>query len=138
MGILKLASLIMKVLIALTCLLVVAFGSPAVKRTEPIAAAAVLKADLMRAEWEFMAGVKCSVCKLAVGKFDQWVTSESTESEIVNFVEQGCVYANSVIANSEGVCKSLIESQLPTIIDGIVEKALSPTAICGGLLGLCH
>ena len=30
----------------------------------------------------------CSVCKQIVTEFDNWITSETTEAEIVEFVEQ--------------------------------------------------
>merc|ERR1712198_141617 len=95
----------MKVLIALSCLFAVSLAA-----TRP-------KAEVVKSE--FVKDVFCSVCQTLITELDEWITSDTTEDEIVQFVEQAC--------------KELVEGNLAGIIDAIVEQQLTPTAICSDL-----
>merc|ERR1711872_741544 len=106
----------MKVIIALSCLLAIA--------------AAVLKNEMVR-------DVTCTLCKTAIGQLDEYLTSDATEQEIIDFVEQGCAAIGSIIAGAEAACNALVESKLPELIETLVEDNLSPTQVCSELLGLC-
>merc|ERR1711972_43958 len=112
-----------KVLIALSCLFAVSLAA-----TRP-------KAEVVKSE--FVKDVFCSVCQTLITELDEWITSDTTEEEIVEFVEQACGYIDAIIPESEEVCKQLVEDNLAGIIDAIVEQQLTPTAICSDLLGLC-
>merc|ERR1711931_290630 len=80
----------------------------------------------------------CGVCKVAITKFDEWITSDKTEAEIVQVVDQICHTLGSLIAGFEETCISLVESQLPAIIEGLVEDKLNPTQVCTDMLQLCY
>merc|ERR1711872_262798 len=59
----------MKVLIALSCLFAVSLAAP-----KP-------KPELVKAE--FVRDITCSLCKTSIAKFDEWLTSDSTEGEVI-------------------------------------------------------
>merc|ERR1712080_109569 len=67
----------------------------------------------------------CDICIQALTAFDEWLTEDSTEAEIVH---QICAAISSIVP--EAMCKSMIESQLPSIIDGLVNDYLKPKDIC--------
>jgi len=75
----------------------------------------------------------CDVCMDIVTDIDEWITSDSTMDEIVQFVEGIC----SVLGPLEALCRQLIEENLPDIIDGLVEGDLSPTEVCTSI-GWCY
>merc|ERR1711915_998037 len=70
-------------------------------------------------------------------RIDEFLTSETTENEIVAFVEQLCSALGQIIDGFEATCKFLVESQLPAIIEGLVNDNLKPDQICTDLLGAC-
>ena len=55
-----------------------------------------------------------------VTDIDEWLTSDKTEQEIVDFVKELCHALGSIIPGFEATCNFLMESQLPGIIDGLV------------------
>merc|ERR1711915_196585 len=79
---------------------------------------------------EFVRDITCSLCKTSIAKFDEWLTSDSTEGEVIVFVEQGCSAIGSVIPGAEAACKALVEAKLPELIEGLVEDNLNPTEVC--------
>merc|ERR1711962_177890 len=70
----------------------------------------------------------CDICIQAVTAFDEWLTEDSTEAEIIHWVGQICAAISSLV--SEGICKSIIDAQLPSIIDGLVNDYLKPKDVC--------
>merc|ERR1712058_217313 len=100
----------MKVLIALACLLAVASCLPQPKN-------------------EFT----CDLCT----DIDEFLTSDTTEQQIIDFVKEICHALGQLIAGFEATCNFLIESQLPAIIDGLVEDNLNPTQVCTDVMGAC-
>merc|ERR550534_808577 len=68
----------------------------------------------------------CQICADIVN----WLTEDKTEQEIVDFVKQLCAAIGQLIPGFEATCDFLIESQLPSIIDGLVNDNLDPTTIC--------
>nr|ALS04661.1 putative proactivator polypeptide [Pseudodiaptomus poplesia] len=78
----------------------------------------------------------CEICVDIVTDIDNWITSDSTEDEIVHNVEQLCVTLGSLISGFEAICKAFIEAQLPNIIEGIVENNLNPLEVCTNI-GVC-
>merc|ERR1712002_663782 len=70
----------------------------------------------------------CGMCKVAITK---------SEEEIVHAVDEICHLLETLIHGFEDTCKSLVDSQLPDIIDGLVDDKLNPTQVCTDLLKLC-
>merc|ERR1712107_447174 len=58
----------------------------------------------------------CDICIDVITDLDQWLTSDTTEDQIVEWIEQVCDLLSVLVP--EAICKSLIESQIPAIIDG--------------------
>merc|ERR1711915_701444 len=104
----------MKVLIALSCLLAVALASPSPKNA-----------------------FTCDLCVDIITDIDEFLTSDTTEQQIVDFVKDICHALGQLIAGFEATCNFLIESQLPAIIDGLVADNLNPTQVCTDIMAAC-
>merc|ERR1711993_99085 len=76
----------------------------------------------------------CDICIDVITDLDQWLTSDSTEDQIVEWIEQVCDLLSAIVP--EAICKSLIESQIPAIIDGLVNDNLNPQELCSSI-GAC-
>merc|ERR1712198_610887 len=74
------------------------------------------------------------ICIDVITDLDQWLTSDSTEDQIVEWIEQVCDLLSALVP--EAICKSLIESQIPAIIDGLVNDNLNPQELCSSI-GAC-
>merc|ERR1712240_837012 len=70
----------------------------------------------------------CDICIEAVTQFDEWLTEDSTETEIIHWVEQICGAISHIVP--VGTCKLVIEFNLPSIIDGLVNDYLKPKDVC--------
>merc|ERR1719452_19543 len=62
----------------------------------------------------------CEICIDIITDIDNWLTSDKTEEEIVNFVKEICHALGQIVSGFEATCNFLIESQLPGIIDDLV------------------
>merc|ERR1712037_206463 len=69
----------------------------------------------------------CAICIDLVTDIDEFLT---TEDQIVQFVEQLCKALGTILPDFEATCNALVESQLPAIIDGLVNDNLNPQEIC--------
>merc|ERR1712130_862777 len=95
----------------------------------------------------------CDICIDVITDLDQWLTSDTTEDQIVEWIEQvKYIFIKCFISGSgqffaqvcellsaivpEAICKSLIESQIPAIIDGLVNDNLNPQELCSSI-GAC-
>merc|ERR1712189_3413 len=96
------------VLVLLSCLLATAFSAP--------------KNDLT-----------CSICVDIVTDLDNFITSDTTEQEIVHFVEQICEALGAILPDLVATCNALVESQLPAIIEGLVNDNLNPREVCNAI-----
>merc|ERR1712112_141191 len=76
----------------------------------------------------------CDICIDVITDLDQWLTSDTTEDQIVEWIEQVCDLLSAFVP--EAICKSLIESQIPAIIDGLVNDNLNPQELCSSI-GAC-
>merc|ERR1719305_1889026 len=56
---------------------------------------------------------------------------------ITDFVAQICAAIGALISGFEETCNFLIASQLPAIIEGLVNDNLNPTQLCTDVLGAC-
>merc|ERR1712233_103487 len=72
----------------------------------------------------------CAICIDLVTDIDEFLTSDTTEDQIVQFVEQLCKALGTILPDFEATCNALVESQLPAIIDGLVNDNLNPQQIC--------
>merc|ERR1719500_2365221 len=73
----------------------------------------------------------CSIC------IDIIITSDTTEDQIVQFFKELCHTLGSLLgASLEEQCNALMESQLPAIIDGLVNDNLNPQQVCNST-GMC-
>merc|ERR1712228_739990 len=92
-----------------------------------------LPRDLLREQPETK-DLLCDICIDVITDLDQWLTSDSTEDQIVEWIEQVCDLLSAIVP--EAICKSLIESQIPAIIDGLVNDNLNPQELCNSI-GAC-
>merc|ERR1712106_667656 len=76
-------------------------------------------------------------CVDIITDLDEFLTSDTTEEEILNFVKEICHALGSLIPGFKATCNFLIESQLPAIIDGLVADNLDPTEVCTNVMGAC-
>jgi len=79
----------------------------------------------------------CTLCTDIITDLDAWLTSDKTEQEIIDFVAQICAAIGAIISGFEATCNFLIASQLPAIIEGLVNDNLNPTQVCTDVLGAC-
>merc|ERR1711915_688749 len=79
----------------------------------------------------------CDICIDVVTDIDEWLTSDQTMDDIIHFVEGLCTALGAIDPTLEVLCKSMIESQLPDIINGLVEENLNPSEVCASI-GMCY
>merc|ERR1711997_1072392 len=93
-----------------------------------------LPRDLLRDQGPEPKDLLCDICIDVITDLDQWLTSDSTEDQIVEWIEQVGDLLSALVP--EAICKSLIESQIPAIIDGLVNDNLNPQELCNSI-GAC-
>merc|ERR1712141_207784 len=71
----------------------------------------------------------CSICIDIITDLDNFITSDTTEDQIVQFFKELCHTLGSLLGAS-------LESQLPAIIDGLVNDNLNPQQVCNSI-GMC-
>merc|ERR1712038_1843036 len=81
-------------------------------------------------------GLLCDVCVDVVTDLDEFITSDTTIDEILKFVEEICHALGAIDPTLETLCVSLVEAQLPDIINGLVEDNLNPAEVCTAI-GAC-
>merc|ERR1711915_34364 len=79
----------------------------------------------------------CDLCKDIITDIDEFLVSDQTEQDIVEFVQQICAALGAIISGFEATCNFLIQSQLPEIIEGIVNDNLNPEQVCTDILFAC-
>merc|ERR1711953_395461 len=82
-------------------------------------------------------GLLCDVCVDVVTDLDNFLTSDTTIDEILKFVEEICHALGAIDPTLETLCVSLVEAQLPEIIQGLVEDNLNPSEVCAAI-GACE
>merc|ERR1712115_292695 len=73
----------------------------------------------------------CDIC------IDVVTDSDQTMDDIIHFVEGLCTALGAIDPTLEVLCKSMIESQLPDIINGLVNDNLKPDEVCA-TIGMCY
>merc|ERR1712186_126732 len=82
-------------------------------------------------------GLLCDVCVDVVTDIDEFLTSDTTIDEILKFVEEICHALGAIDPTLEALCVSLVEAQLPDIINGLVNDNLNPAEVCAAI-GACE
>ena len=79
----------------------------------------------------------CSICIDIITDLDNFITSDTTEDQIVQFFKELCHTLGGLLgASIEEQCNALMETQLPAIIDGLVNDNLNPQQVCDSI-GMC-
>merc|ERR1712080_178021 len=65
------------------------------------------------------------------------IITDTAEQQIVDFAKQLCDLIGMIVPDMEAACDLMIETQLPSIIDGLVNDNLDPTTVCTQTLGMC-
>ncbi|KAL0205961.1 hypothetical protein P9112_001268 [Eukaryota sp. TZLM1-RC] len=76
--------------------------------------------------------IQCSICTWVIGNIEAKITDETTEEEIIQFVEQVC---NVVPHSMQDVCHNMIQEYGHMIIEMLVDR-FPPEVICASI-GLC-
>merc|ERR1711868_29628 len=79
----------------------------------------------------------CAICKDIMEDLDEFITSDTTEQEIVDFIKQICGALGSIIPDFEATCNFIIQSQIPALIDAFVHDNMDPTQVCTDIFGAC-
>merc|ERR1711990_325581 len=106
----------------------------ATKRTNKMKAAFFLLSALVASSMAVPKSrneLTCSICIDIITDLDNFITSDTTEDQIVQFAKELCHALGSLLgASLEEQCNALMESQLPAIIDGLVNDNLNPQQVC--------
>jgi len=78
----------------------------------------------------------CDICVDIVTDIDEFITSETTEQEILDFFNQICQALDQLIPGFGETCSGFLYNNGPGIIESIVHENLNPQEICTNL-GLC-
>lgn len=69
----------------------------------------------------------CNGCKYLVAVADNFVTKNTTEQHIVQFVESACQYFPAAY---RATCEAVVEQYGPQVVEQLVQKVLDPTKVC--------
>merc|ERR1711931_40519 len=78
----------------------------------------------------------CDLCVDVVTDIDEFLVSQPTEQQLIEFVEQLCQAIGAILPDLVATCNALVEAQLPSIIEGIVNDNLNPSEVCKSI-GMC-
>jgi len=79
----------------------------------------------------------CTVCIDIVTDIDSWLTSDTTEDQIVEWMFGLCEKLGDILSpDLVQVCEVVLGAELPNIIDNIVNNNLNPREVCQAI-GSC-
>lgn len=78
----------------------------------------------------------CDVCKALMTGIDSWITSDKTEQDIIDFFNQICEFADTLIPGLGQTCTDFLNNNMQGIIESIVHEDLDPEEVCTNF-GLC-
>ena len=79
----------------------------------------------------------CSICVDIITELDNFITDATTEEQIVEYAKEICHLLGSVLGEElEDECNTMIEENLPGIIEGIVNDLMDPMDVCTSI-GTC-
>eukprot|EP00088_Acartia_fossae_P047983 TRINITY_DN521_c0_g1_i1.p1 TRINITY_DN521_c0_g1~~TRINITY_DN521_c0_g1_i1.p1 ORF type:complete len:107 (-),score=28.42 TRINITY_DN521_c0_g1_i1:72-392(-) len=79
----------------------------------------------------------CTICVDVMTDLTTWVTSDTTEEEIVSIMKNLCAVLGYILADLEASCNAIFDEQFPAIIDQIVNDNFNPQEICNAI-GACN
>jgi len=77
--------------------------------------------------------LSCTICVDIITDIDEWITSDKTEEQILNFFNEICLAVDQLIPGLGQTCTDFLFNNGPGIINSIVNENLNPTEICTGL-----
>merc|ERR1711899_39503 len=80
----------------------------------------------------------CDICVDVMTDIDDFITSDTTEQQLVDFIKQLCAGLGAIIPNLEATCNFIIQSQIPALIDAFVHDNLDPIQVCTDVFGACE
>ena len=72
----------------------------------------------------------CDVCLYVVNEIDKYLAQEATIEEIMKFVYQLCDLIGDQFPGGAESCKIVLQTQIPVIIEQLINNQLSPEQIC--------
>eukprot|EP00092_Neocalanus_flemingeri_P022607 GFUD01024520.1.p1 GENE.GFUD01024520.1~~GFUD01024520.1.p1 ORF type:complete len:106 (-),score=19.31 GFUD01024520.1:63-380(-) len=72
----------------------------------------------------------CQMCMDIITDIDNFITSETTEDDILAFFNQICEAVDQLFPGLGATCTGFLENNGPGIIESIVNENLNPTEIC--------
>lgn len=79
----------------------------------------------------------CTVCISIVTDIDSWLTSDTTEDQIVQWMYGLCERLGDLLSpDLVQVCEVVLGAELPNIIDNLVNNNLNPREVCQAI-GSC-
>merc|ERR1712002_918164 len=69
-------------------------------------------------------GLACDICMDVIKDLDNFLTDDTTQEEVLNFVKELCHLLGE---NFENQCNAMFDENLPAIIDAIVNDNMNPT-----------
>merc|ERR1712080_40183 len=80
----------------------------------------------------------CSICTDVMTDIDNFITSDTTEQQIVDFAKEVCHLLGTMLGSAEieTQCNAMFEENLPAIIDAFVNGNMNPQEVCTAI-SLC-
>eukprot|EP00091_Calanus_sinicus_P006958 TRINITY_DN17797_c0_g1_i1.p1 TRINITY_DN17797_c0_g1~~TRINITY_DN17797_c0_g1_i1.p1 ORF type:complete len:106 (+),score=38.10 TRINITY_DN17797_c0_g1_i1:120-437(+) len=75
----------------------------------------------------------CEICIDIITDIDNFITSETTEDEILAFFNQICEAVDQLLPGLGATCTGFLDNNGPGIIESIVNENLNPDEICAML-----
>merc|ERR1712127_339410 len=72
----------------------------------------------------------CQLCIDAITDLDEWLISDPTEQEIIAVVKELCEALGLLIPELGESCNNIVDTELPDIIEGLVNDNLNPYDVC--------
>merc|ERR1712121_61940 len=79
----------------------------------------------------------CDICVDMITDIDKFLQEPATIDEILSYAYEICHLLGGILPDLETACMDIFESQLPAIIEDLVENQLNPTEVCTNTLGMC-
>merc|ERR1711970_1500025 len=74
--------------------------------------------------------ITCQICVDIVTDIDNFITSETTEDDILAFFNQICEAVDQLLPGLGQTCTDFLNNNGPGIIESIVNENLNPTEVC--------
>merc|ERR1712055_514392 len=72
----------------------------------------------------------CTICVDIVTEIDDWITSDKTEEQILDFFNQICLAVDELFPGLGETCTNFLQNNGPGIINSIVHENLNLMEVC--------